>query len=346
MSLSAAIDIVREWTVGIIMMANSSRIPRGSLPSSKMGYDPLACLIACLCISVTTWLSMAVRAYVRIRLLSGPWLDDVLAFIATIIFTAVAILFMVNSWYHFSADKYGLSLETQMTGIKLSFSADMLYLLGTFVTKLSFARTLSRIVQTPRQTIVLYATLVVGAIVTVSTIIQGFLYCRPLNFLWEQFSGSGSHGHCQAAWTRMTAALVHAAWVLAADVILGLVLPCILLRGCNMSLRTKISVHVLLGLGSIAGVATIIRMPYIATGLGANLKLNDLAALFWEITELAINIICTAAATWKPLFQKQRRREPVGRELASRKSRMAGVIALDWPHDSEEGPFSSCDPVI
>ncbi|KAL4880404.1 hypothetical protein BJY04DRAFT_191721 [Aspergillus karnatakaensis] len=114
-----------------------------------MGYSPLACLIACFCLSVTAWLSMAVRAYVRIHLLRGPCLDDVLAFIGTIIFTAVAVLFMVNSWNHYSADKYGLSLEMQMTGIKLSFSADMLYLLGTFVMKLSFVRTLSRIVQTP-----------------------------------------------------------------------------------------------------------------------------------------------------------------------------------------------------
>ncbi|KAL3445286.1 hypothetical protein BJX65DRAFT_310001 [Aspergillus insuetus] len=113
-----------------------------------------------------------------------------------------------------------------------------------------------------------------------------------------------------------------------------------------MSLRTRLSVHVLLGLGSVAGIATIIRMPYIATGLGANLKLDNLAALFWEITELAINIICTAAATWKPLFHKERRSEPAVFELTSRKSPMDRIVRRDWQRDSEEGPFSSSDPVV
>ncbi|KAL3464885.1 hypothetical protein BJX64DRAFT_286073 [Aspergillus heterothallicus] len=311
-----------------------------------MGYDPLACLIACLCFSLTAWLSMGVRAYVRVRLLRGPFLDDILALIGTIIFTVVAILFMIDCWNHFSTDKPDVNLEAQMTGLKLSFSVDMLYLLGTFVMKLSFARTLSRIVQTPPQSIVIHMTLVAGAIITLAAIIQGSLYCQPLDYLWEQLSGPGSRGHCHAAWTRITVGLVHAVWVLVADGILGLVLPCILLRGCNMSLRTRISVHILLGLGSIAGVATIIRMPYIATGLGANMKLNNLAALFWEMTELAFNIICTAAATWRPLFHKSRQSEPVCLELTSRKSPIAGVAASGWPHESQEGPFSSSDPVI
>lgn len=52
------------------------------------------------------------------------------------------------------------------------------------------------------------------------------------------------------------------------------------------------------------------RMPYIAMGLGANLKLNNIAALFWETIELATNIICTSAATWKPLTEA--RTESVG----------------------------------
>jgi hypothetical protein len=162
------------------------------------------------------------------------------------IFSAVAVLFMVNSWNHFSADKYGFSLEMQVTGIKVSFLPARIEVLVAnsllwpvdlqrqhtispryIYHEAVLCRTLFRIVQTPRQAIVLYATLVAGAIVSVSTIIQGLLYCQPLNVLWEQLSRPGSHGHCYAAWTRVTAALVHAAWVLTADVILGLVLPCI-----------------------------------------------------------------------------------------------------------------------
>jgi hypothetical protein len=61
-------------------------------------------------------------------------------------------------------------------------------------------------------------------------------------------------------------------------------------------------------------------MPYIALGLGANVKLNNIAGLFWEIVELAINIICTAAATWKPLFIKLKLIQPSERGLMRTKA--------------------------
>ncbi|KAL2846378.1 hypothetical protein BJY01DRAFT_247282 [Aspergillus pseudoustus] len=214
-----------------------------------MGYDPLACFIACLCFSVTAWLCLSIRAYVRIHSLGGPFLDDILALIGTVIFTPIAVLFMIDSWSQVAGGNDSTA-EAQMTRVKMGFTIDMLYLLGTFIMKLSFARTLSRIVQTRAQSI------------------------------------------------------------------------------------------------ALAGIATIIRMPYVAVGIGANLNKKSLAALFWEFTELAINIICTSAATWKPLFYNRRRSDLVGFEQTSRKSPVAGVVGQHWPRDSQDGPFSSSDPVL
>ncbi|KAL2851023.1 hypothetical protein BJY01DRAFT_209529 [Aspergillus pseudoustus] len=308
-----------------------------------MGYDTLACFIACLCFSVAAWLCLAVRAYVRIHLLGGPFLDDILALIGTVIFTPLAALFMINSWHHEDGKS---TIEEQMTGVKLGFSMDILYLLGTFVMKLSFARTLSRIVQTRAQSIVLYVTMVVGAVITIAAIIQSFLYCQPLAYFWKQMVESGGSNHCHAYWTRITATLFHAAWVVIADVVLGLLIPSIFLRGCHMNLGTRLSVHALLGLGSIAGIATVIRMPYVAMGIGANMSKDSVAALFWEIAELAINIICTSAATWKPLFYNRGRGESGALEETSRKSPLAGVVGRGWPADSLDRRFSASDPVI
>ncbi|KAL2828851.1 hypothetical protein BJY01DRAFT_128446 [Aspergillus pseudoustus] len=296
-----------------------------------MGYDTLACFIACLCFSIAAWLCLSMRAYVRIHLLRGPFLDDVLALIGAVLFTAMAVLFMINSW--FVANEKKPTPEARMTVAKIGFSIDMLYLVGTFTMKLSFARTLSRIIQTHTQAIVLYMTIMAGAIITIAVIIQGFLYCQPFSYMWKQILGSAS-SHCHARWTRITASLVQAAWVVVADVVLGLIIPCILLRGCRMNLGTRISVHVLLGLGSIAGIATVIRMPYAAIGIGVDSNKNALAIRFWEITELAINIICTSAATWRPLFYKPIQPEPVPlEEQTCRNSLSDGVVEHGWPPD-------------
>ncbi|OOQ86997.1 hypothetical protein PEBR_18915 [Penicillium brasilianum] len=77
-----------------------------------------------------------------------------------------------------------------------------------------------------------------------------------------------------------------------------------LLWGVQMPVKAKTSVYILLGLGSIASTATIVRIPYLAGGAGRDLLLPNIAVIFWAIVELSISIIATSAATWRPLFAK------------------------------------------
>jgi dipeptide/tripeptide permease len=117
--------------------------------------------------------------------------------------------------------------------------------------------------------------------------------------------------------------LVHTAWVLVTDITVGLVIPTMLLWGMKLRSKVKISVHILLGLGSMsvslsfilfcvklipnqsASIATVIRIPYIVESTGlTNKLLQNIAVIFWSIIELAISIITMAAATWKPLLVK------------------------------------------
>lgn len=78
------------------------------------------------------------------------------------------------------------------------------------------------------------------------------------------------------------------------------------------------------------------RMPYLAMGLGAKLNLNNIAALFWETTELAINIICTSVATWKPLFVKNRE---LSQPATHRPSRSKTPMVVPIEDRSPHGPY-------
>jgi hypothetical protein len=94
--------------------------------------------------------------------------------------------------------------------------------------------------------------------------------CDPVSYFWTQgkeFTSSpiagnetitGAHGSCKPLRASIAIAVVHAAWALIADIILGLVLPTIILWSSQMRIRVKLSVGVLLGLGSVY----VMTLPY------------------------------------------------------------------------------------
>lgn len=118
--------------------------------------------------------------------------------------------------------------------------------------KLSFTCTLLRLIQTRLQYAVLLVLMITGTIITTATIIQAVLYCKPTSYYWNQFGNPSAKGHCGVYSSRTVIVLVQAVWILFADAILGLIMPFMLLHGTMMHFRTKLSIHVLLGLSSMS----------------------------------------------------------------------------------------------
>lgn len=97
---------------------------------------------------------------------------------------------------------------------------------------------------------------------TTSTIVG--LQCRPLPFAWGEGTGTcmnpkilGNTGFSISAMDIVSSFLYAS-------------LPVVLLRGVQLSLKMKISVFILLGLGVISSVATVVRLKYLVDV--ANLK--------------------------------------------------------------------------
>ncbi|KAL2834803.1 hypothetical protein BJY01DRAFT_79843 [Aspergillus pseudoustus] len=265
-----------------------------------MAYGTAASIATCLTFTIIVWLFLSLRLFVRSYLQKGPFPDDGLAIAATFFYTALAILFIVEFWLGHFPNTDGECSKQCVEGIKGLFICDLLYAVGTYLMKLAFIWTLLRIVQSRGQATTLYILMITGAITTLALVIHGVCSCRPVSYLWQHMVNPDMPGSCLALWTRRVVMLVHSAWVLLADTIVGFAIPFILLRGSRLDLKTKFSVRLLLGIGSVASIATIARMVYIAKDSSAHVR-TGLAISFWAILELAISIICTSAATWKPL---------------------------------------------
>ena len=146
---------------------------------------------------------------------------------------------------------------------------NLLYGIGTGCIKLSFALTLFHILLPGSRR---WAVVVAMAAVVAFTSIYFFfnlLKCRPLTYQWtvvaELLASHGRHrvntdvvrhGHCIAVDIQQKILYVHGAMMLAVDFGLGIVMPVLILNGMQMKWHIKITTGILLGLGSLASVAT------------------------------------------------------------------------------------------
>jgi len=72
----------------------------------------------------------------------------------------------------------------------------------------------------------------------------------------------------------------------------------------RLSLRSKVSIVVLLGLGSIASIATIARFPYINLLTAKDFLWSNADIAIWSIVELGMCTVATSASTLRPLLIK------------------------------------------
>ncbi|KAL2849302.1 hypothetical protein BJX68DRAFT_267154 [Aspergillus pseudodeflectus] len=280
-----------------------------------MPYDPLACAVICIVLYAISVVSVVLRFYVRFYLLNNTSTDDYLAAGAAIVYTGFSLSYILGVLVY-GVGRYSseVSPGDYENGLKTVFIGELLYFTTNLLVKLSIIFTLSRIVTTPAHRLTLYILAGSGFVVTIFTFFWAVFYCDPVRYFWTQqhdfalggdgpATGRSVSGSCKPISEVVAVVIVHASWTLLADLTLGLVLPVLILWSSQMRTRVKVSVGVLLGVGSVAAIATIIRIIYLPSiSLSESLLTNN-PVIFWSIVESAVGIIASAGATWRPLLR-------------------------------------------
>lgn len=131
------------------------------------------------------------------------------------------------------------------------FICELLYPIGTYLAKLCFTWTLLRVTQPLTYRLVLYLIAGVGTVILVATELHMLLFCHPVSYGWQRFVYSDLEGSCQSVRTIKVVKLVYTGWILITDITVGLIIPIMLLWGITLHSKVKISVHILLGIGSM-----------------------------------------------------------------------------------------------
>ncbi|KAL7893935.1 hypothetical protein HDV63DRAFT_164147 [Trichoderma sp. SZMC 28014] len=251
---------------------------------------------------VLNTIAVGLRIWLRISSQSFGY-DDT----ATCIAYSVFIVFCA---FEFRALGYGYGATDMQPGYNPMLAleyftiAQLLYLLAQLAAKISVALVLYRIAtMVPVVRRVLIGSMAVMCVVSVVAIFIVAFQCRPLSVAW----GVGT-GTCLPV-----VVIVNTAYLIsAADIffswLYGL-LPIYLLWRVQISLRTKLVVSVLLGLGAVSCVATILRLKYAIdvantpSTASAEAVKSLLTATIYTAAEVGLAIFCASLAALKPLLK-------------------------------------------
>ncbi|TVY78177.1 hypothetical protein LSUE1_G007121 [Lachnellula suecica] len=258
--------------------------------------------IAVMALSLT-WISALLRSYVRIRILKFVGRQDWLMLAAMLLLTILCSLFLSAINYGLGAHMYNILPEGQVTGFKIIFNCELLYVVTTAVTKLSIGAYFLRLSSRKYQIRVVYTTLAV--VMVFSTMYFFFLLfqCTPINYLWTQFSSDDIEGSCLRSPILANVTYAHAAMSAITDWAFG-ILPIFFVWGMQMNPRTKFSVVLILSLGFFASSATIVRFVYIRTLADTDdWSWEGINLVKWSMVEPAIAITASNIATLRPMFK-------------------------------------------
>ncbi|PNS17614.1 hypothetical protein CAC42_3009 [Sphaceloma murrayae] len=259
----------------------------------------LAVAITMLVVSVT---AMALRLYVRLFIIKAVGADD---------YTMIATLLLYVSFVgcEIGGIRYGtgrlrkdLEREDAQQALMYWWFCEVFYSPATSMLKVSVGLFLLRIAVKRIQIWIIRffmaGSVVFGLFWMIITINQ----CKPVSFWWDL--DPNSNGTCINATVFTICAYAISVLNSSADFAFA-ILPMFILRETTMSRKARTLVCVLLGVASIACVATIVRIPFLPSmnHYKGEFLYNTSQVAILSTLEVGLGIIAACAATLRPLFQ-------------------------------------------
>ncbi|ORY13369.1 hypothetical protein BCR34DRAFT_267352 [Clohesyomyces aquaticus] len=277
-------------------MASSMNVPYLATRAAKIELSLVITLL------ITSWTTVSLRMWGRIRITKTPGWDDAMMVLTLILFTFycsfIVVVIAGGGFSQFSTVK---SLKKTLIYIQLG---EVFYVLTTTSLKISLGLFFLRVLTKPWQKRIFQTLIWVSALYGIfymfiaifqcglpgqvlSSILKGRLKCLPTKFL---FATGYLYGIiCVVAdWTFV-------------------LIPIFILVESDMDRRSKISVSIIMVLGAVGSVSAIMRMVYVRGLLLNGEYISDSAnAAIWATAEPGTGITAASLATLRPLFRKLR----------------------------------------
>jgi len=258
---------------------------------------------------VFTTLAVATRLFVKIKLVRHVTLDDYLLITAQIFgLLSSAVLLRantVNLKYNLEGDALFIdpigSFKLVATILKYFWLSELFYCITTMFIRASVAVLLTHIARRRIQLGIIWTALACTTLVSVMFFLAIILQCNPPEYYWTKFLLT--KGTCARQGIIIGFSYGHTVTSFVADCIFALI-PIWLLWNVKISWQRKVGIASLLGMGLLAGIAALIRVPYIhEVAKGENFIVTWPGLVLGSIIEIILGITAASFAAFRPLFK-------------------------------------------
>lgn len=248
------------------------------------------------------WSTLALRVYVRARLLRQWGSDDWMMAAAVACFTVMAGGMFTLAKNQFGKPAYTLSVETLVELYKATIVGELGYVSTSMFFRLCVCCFYLRLTPVMWQIWTIRGLMLITTVYSIAYFFVLLNQCTPVSYFWTHFRGTTT-GTCLSTPVVLITTYVHNSVSAVADWTLNS-LPLFIIIPALMDWRTKVSALALLGLGAVASIGIIIRFIALFTITSSNSAVPlSPAVAFWSALESMVGMVAANLATYRPLFR-------------------------------------------
>ncbi|OQE46764.1 hypothetical protein PENCOP_c001G00809 [Penicillium coprophilum] len=262
----------------------------------------LAIFIVAIVMMSISIVTVLLRTFVRLNIIHAFGWDDALMVAALILFILLNACCMIGTMHGVGHTRTDFtSMEVYKKALVWWWLGQMLYIWASAVAKISIAVALLRLAIAKSYRVILWSIISVAIAIGLMFWLVLLLACNPIYYFWERVDET-STGTCIPMSTILDIAYFYSCVTICCDVALGL-LPAFLVWKLQMNSRTKLAVGGILGLGAIAAVAVICRLPFLQFYPDENFLYSTYQIAIWSLIETGLGITAGSLITLRPLFR-------------------------------------------
>ncbi|KAL7928267.1 hypothetical protein V8C35DRAFT_245409 [Trichoderma chlorosporum] len=273
--------------------------------SKSRGPEALAVILT---LYIVSFAAISLRFYTHGFILKQFFVEDYISLISLALYTVYTVCAALSIKYGIGSHVIDVPPDNRPKAIFYRWIVTFIYVILSLLTKWTVGTFLLRICPHRRWRQVTIWTIL--AVITIFDLIYevfAIRTCQPIELQWTRYNPIPSKvGSCNpttfATITTYIAAFLNviADWILPA-------LPASLVWKAQIAQREKISIIILLALGSVASIATIVRIPFAKGYLDNPDYLYTTVDLgIWSTVEIGVALTTSSLATLKPLLKRMR----------------------------------------
>ncbi|KAH6995176.1 hypothetical protein EDB80DRAFT_815319 [Ilyonectria destructans] len=283
--------------------------------------------------TITTAVMIVLSGYIRtVNRLNGA--EDYLMYIPGVLNIGHNAAVMYGCFTGIGTREAELNIPISIEAAKMVTIWQLFYVVGSPFITISICMTLIRVATQQRYTYPLYAVCGLSVAMTLMAFIAVFIQCAPFEASWTGQAKCISVDVIIIPTYIFSAVNIFVDWTVA-------IMPGFILWNLQLRRKLKIICSGILGLGVLASIATIIRMPYVLGYAAKTDKLHKTGfVILWTVVELGLGI-AGSLPSMRNLFKTLAKDKSSGDKTSFGTDLV--TIGASRQNGAERGPMYDCE---